>query len=397
MTKCKTCGQEIKVEKTIQKIPAKTLIWGKISDKKLTWDEAKEWCKQQGAGVRVASLFSGCGGGDLGLRGDFSFLGKYYPALGFDLVWANELEPIAAETYGKNVGKEIVVGDIIKIKSNEVPDHDLLVGGFPCQSFSMVGRRRGFNDPRGQLYLEMVRILKAKKPAAFIAENVKGLVSIHGGEALRIIKRDFEKVGYKVSYKVLNASHYGVPQKRERVFIIGTRLDKSLPEFSFPEAPYTIVPLGKVIEPHASVEKKYYFSARALAGLRKANKAFNKGRAQFLDRPCNTVSTHLAKVSLNGTDPVLLVTKNVYRRLTPREAARVQSFPEDFEFSGTDGKKYIQIGNAIPPVLMWNVAKEVMSQIFNDGHILKKETERDNVSHSVKKHSAGKGSVLIPA
>lgn len=347
--------------------------------------------------IKVVSLFSGCGGGDLGLRGNFDFLGKHYPDLGFEVVWANEIEPIAAETYINNIGDEMLVGDITKIKSADIPNHDLLVGGFPCQSFSMVGQRRGFNDPRGQLYLEMVRILKEKKPTAFIAENVKGLVSVHGGEALKTIIGDFEKVGYRVSYKVLNTSYYGVPQKRERVFIIGTRLDRAFPEFSFPEAPYTIVPLGKVMEPHTSVEKKYYFSARALAGLKKANKAFNKGRAQQIESPCNTISAHLAKVSLNGTDPVLLVKKNTYRRLTPREAARVQSFPESFEFSGADGKKYIQIGNAIPPVLMWNVAKAVSSQIFNGGHIFKKEAKRNNVSHSLKKYPAGKRNILIPA
>ena len=122
--------------------------------------------------------------------------------------------------------------------------------------------------------------------------------------------------------------------------------------------------------------------------IEKANKAFNKGRAQPVEAPCNTISTHLAKVSLNGTDPVLLVRKDTYRRLTPREAARVQSFPENFEFSGADGKKYIQIGNAIPPVLMWNVAKEVSSQIF------KKEPKRNNISQSIEEYQNQKASIL---
>src|SRR3989344_4890155 len=157
--------------------------------------------KQKNKKIKVVSLVSRCRGAEFGLLGEFNFLGKHYPALGFEIAWANEIESVAADTYIKNIGKEIVVGDITKIKTADIPDHDLLVGGFPCQSFSMVGQRRGFNDPRGQLYLEMVRILKAKKPTAFIAENVKGLVSMHGGEALKKIVGDFEKAGYRVFYK----------------------------------------------------------------------------------------------------------------------------------------------------------------------------------------------------
>lgn len=346
--------------------------------------------------IRVVSLFSGCGGADLGLRGGFRFLGKTYPKLGFETVWANDILDFSVETYKKNLGDHIVAGDITKIRSKDIPDHDLLVGGFPCQSFSIVGKRGGFNDPRGRLYLEMLRILKDKKPIAFIGENVKGLVSMHKGEALKQIISDFEKAGYDVTHRVLNASHFGVPQKRERVFIIGIRKDKK-GSFQFPEAPMTINPLGKVAEEHAEVESKYYFSKRALEGLQKANKAFNKGRAQPLDAPCNTISTHLAKVSLNGTDPVLLVKKNCYRRLTPKEAARIQSFPENFEFTGTDGKQYIQIGNAIPPVLMWHVAKAVKSQIFHGGSIHKGKAQRNNVEDQVKEHILGIRGIRLPA
>lgn len=324
--------------------------------------------------IRVVSLFSGCGGGDLGLLGGFNFLGKNYRKLGYEVVWANELLDYASDTYRKNIGDHMVTGDITKIKNSDIPEHDLLVGGFPCQSFSMVGRRRGFDDPRGQLYLEMLRILKAKQPKVFIGENVKGLVSVHGGSDFQKILADFSNAGYNVTYRVLNASHFGVPQKRERVFIIGVRKDLDA-SFEFAAAPGTLAPLREVLEDHKVVDKKYYFSDRALHGMRRANKAFNKGRAQSPDAPCNTISTHLAKVSLNGTDPVLLVKKDKYRRLTPREAARIQSFPENFDFVGTDGKKYIQIGNAIPPVLMWHVAKEIKSQIFDGGYLLKKEEE----------------------
>ena len=339
--------------------------------------------------IKVVSLFSGCGGGDLGLIGGFNFLGKDYKELGFEVVWANDILPFAVATYKKNIGGHIVEGDITKIKSVEIPEHDLLIGGFPCQSFSMVGQRRGFNDPRGFLYREMLRVLKDKKPLVFIGENVKGLVSIHGGEAIKQITSDFTKAGYNVLYKVLNASHFGVPQKRERVFIIGVRNDKSM-KFVFPEPINEAVPLMAVLNEHKIVEDKYYFSDRALAGLKKANKAFNKGRAQNINAPCSTISTHLAKVSLNGTDPVLLVSPGCYRRLTPDEAARIQSFPGSFSFDGSDAKKYIQIGNAIPPVLMWHVARAIKQKIFDDRHIHEKEKKRNNVSNKKQGYLAGK-------
>lgn len=336
--------------------------------------------------VKIVSLFSGCGGGDLGLKGGFDFLGKHYGERNFEIVWANDILPFAVETYKNNIGDHIVEGDITKINSFKIPDHDVLVGGFPCQSFSMVGQRRGFNDPRGFLYREMLRVLKDKQPYVFIGENVKGLVSIDGGQAIKRIVSDFSKAGYDVTYKVLNASHFGVPQKRERVFIVGIRKDIQC-NFVFPELKNDIVPLQAVVENHEAVESKYYFSKRAHEGLKRANKAFNKGRAQNLDAPCNTISTHLAKVSLNGTDPVLLVKKGQYRRLTPLEAARVQTFPENFIFAGSDSKKYIQIGNAIPPVLMWHLAKEIESQIFkNNGRLFAKKEKRSNVSYSVKKY-----------
>jgi DNA (cytosine-5)-methyltransferase 1 len=225
---------------------------------------------------------------------------------------------------------------------------------------------------------------------------VKGLVSTHQGDAIKRIIADFEKAGYSTTYKVLNASHFGVPQKRERVFIIGIRKDVK-GSFEFPEAPWDIVPIGRVLEGHREVDPKYHFSDRALRGLAKANKAFNKGRAQPLNAPCNTISTHLSKVSLNGTDPVLLTAPGKYRRLTPKEAARIQSFPEGFEFSGPDGKKYIQIGNAIPPVLMWHIANSLKSQVFDGRPILKKGAERNNVENPVPENLFREKGVFVPA
>ena len=322
---------------------------------------------------KVASLFSGCGGGDLGILGDFTFLNNYYSRLHTDIVFANDNNVAAARTYARNFGNHISTADIRDVATDDVENHDILLAGFPCQPFSMVGMRKGLDDHRGQLYREVTRFLLAKSPAAFVGENVKGLTHWAKGKALEMIIADYESAGYNVRYKVLNAADYGVPQKRERVFIVG--IHKSLNRrFSFPTPTHSIdgtgntqqwVPLGSVISSLLPENSNYYFSEKAVEGLKKANKAFNKGRAQSLDKPCNTINSHLAKVSLNGTDPVLLIDaeKELYRRFTPREAASIQSFPDSFAFAGGDLDAYRQIGNAIAPVLMWHVAKSLLEQL----------------------------------
>lgn len=325
----------------------------------------KENCRLK-QGMRIASLFSGCGGSDLGVQGSFIFLNKKYERLPTEIVFANDNDLASTETYRANFGDHVVHKSIVDIPSCDIPDHDILIGGFPCQTFSIVGQRDGLNDHRGLLFEEMARILKEKSPKAFIAENVKGLVNIKKGEILKLIINEFSKSGYNVSYKVLNSADFGVPQKRERIFIVGIRKDYNT-KFNFPSPPVKQwLPLKSILLQKDEIDKKYYFSQRAVEGLKKANKAFNKGRAQNINEPCNTISAHLAKVSLNGTDPVLLVGRDKYRRFTPIEAARIQSFPDNFKFIGSDLKAYKQIGNAIPPVMMWHIAKSLIDTINVD-------------------------------
>lgn len=313
--------------------------------------------------ITIASLFSGCGGSDLGALGGFKFLGKKYEKLPTKIVYANDIDKAAAETYRANFGEHISCKSILEVPSSEIPEHDVLMGGFPCQTFSIVGQRKGMSDPRGQLFNEMARILIDKQPKAFIGENVKGLTNIHKGKVLEHILETFSEAGYNVVYKILNAADYGVPQKRERVFIVGIRKDFNV-FYRFPsKAVKKWLPLKKVLLEEDKVESKYHFSKRAVEGLKKANKAFNKGRAQDINEPCNTINAHLAKVSLNGTDPVLSTGKDSYRRFTPLEAARIQSFPDNFKFVGTDLDAYRQIGNAIAPVMMWNVFNHLVLQL----------------------------------
>lgn len=315
--------------------------------------------------LRVASLFSGGGGTDIGLVGGFDFLGKHYKSNNAQIVYANDIDKNANEMFEKNFGIKPDDRDIKEVDASEIPDFDILTGGFPCQSFSVSAqnpKRLGIKDDRGKLFFEMVRILKNRQPIAFIAENVKGILSANNREAFPLIIEEFEKSGYSINYKLLLAADFGVPQKRERVFIVGVRNDLGF-KFSFSKQPPIVsesdhVPLSKVLE--TKVPEKYYFSERAVQGMlnSRTSKTMNKGRAQDISKPCNTVSAHLAKVSLNSTDPVLFV-NNRYRRFTPREVARIQSFPDNYKLVGSEGSQYRMLGNAIPPVMMWHVASEL--------------------------------------
>jgi DNA (cytosine-5)-methyltransferase 1 len=318
---------------------------------------------------KIASFFTGCGGMDLGSEGGFEFLGKKYKKHKTETVYAMDFDEPICKIYNANFPITCNVADIRDLRAKDVPVHDIMTGGFPCQSFSVVAqnpKRLGYNDEKGKLFFEMCRLLRTKKPAVFVAENVKGLLSANKGEAFPLIVKEFEKVGYHVKYKLLNASHYGVPQKRERVFIVGFRSKKAHSKFDFPK-PVTISnppTISDILIPEKDVEDKYYFSDRAVEGMRKSknSRTMNKGRAQNVGMPCNTVGAHLSKVSLNSTDPVLLI-KGKYRMFTPREVARIQSFPDTFVLPGTKAVNYKALGNAVAPVVMWHVTRKIIEAL----------------------------------
>lgn len=316
--------------------------------------------------LKVASLFCGCGGTDVGLLGGFNFLDKHYDSNNIEIVYANDIEDSACRMFEENFYIKPDNRDIREVKSDEIPEFDILTGGFPCQSFSIIAqnpKRLGVKDDRGKLFFEMCRILREKKPKCFVAENVKGLLSANSKSAFPLIIREFESSGYKVYYKLMNAVNFGVPQKRERVIIVGFRKDLNI-DFSFPDDLLTneesFIPLSKVLED--SVDARYYFSSRAVEGMIRKRASMNKGRAQDISRPCNTVGAHLAKVSLNSTDPVLLEGKR-YRRFTPREVARIQSFPESYKLVGSESSQYRALGNAIAPVMFWYVARAIIQKL----------------------------------
>lgn len=196
--------------------------------------------------MKVISLFSGAGGMDLG-----------FVKAGFDIIWANDFFKEAVQTYKKNIGEHIVLGDITKISSDDIPnDADVIIGGFPCQGFSVANTKRSMQDKRNFLYKEMLRVIKDKKPKFFVAENVKGLLSMENGEIIKMIVRDFEDLGYKVDYKILNAAEYGVPQIRERVLIIGNRIGMENP---FPKKTHYIDTMVKGLKPAPTTEQTIGF------------------------------------------------------------------------------------------------------------------------------------------
>lgn len=314
------------------------------------------------ARLKVASLFCGCGGMDLGIIGGFSFLDCNYPRTAFDIVYAVDNDAYCTKIYNANFDHKCEIKDVRDIEPSRIPDFDILIGGFPCQSFSISAQnppRLGYKDERGMLFFEMVKLLKEKQPRAFIAENVKGLLSANNKQAFPMILKEFSEAGYYVQYYLVNASKFGVPQKRERVIIIGFRDEADKDNFAFSHFIPKASVLGDVIDKNEDLNEALFFSEKAVAGMLAVREKMNKGRAQDLTQPCNTISAHLAKVSLNSTDPVLMVGGR-YRRFSCREAARIQSFPDSFVLDLVSaGRQYKAIGNAVPPVMMWHIANSL--------------------------------------
>lgn len=315
---------------------------------------------------KVVSLFSGCGGSDLGIQGGFTFLGKEYARNPIEFLHVSDIDAHCVKTLNENFNsnaQQIDVNDL-DLSGKKA---NIVVGGFPCQSFSTVNPNKNPYDARAQLYKQMLRIVRQTQPEIVVGENVRGLAVLHGGEFIKRIVSDLEAEGYNVQTKVLNAADYGVPQKRQRLIIVGVRKDIKK-KFKYPKptnsqyGPNYWVPLSKVIDKLDIEEEKYYFSERAVQGMKNAKSNMKRGLAQDLSGPCLTVTSHLAKVSLNSRDPVLLVDpeKERYRRFTVREAARIQSFPDNFVFPVNDTQAYKQIGNAIPPVLFWHIMQSVL-------------------------------------
>lgn len=298
---------------------------------------------------KVISLFSGCGGMDLGFRGNFEFLGKNYAEHPFEIIWANDLNEAACRTYRKNVGPETHHGDIWELMPRLPSSADVVIGGFPCQDISVNGKGRGVDGARSGLYRAMVKVVEKTKPKVFVAENVKGLLNKNNRDSLKRVVTDFSALGYEISVELYHAAAYGVPQSRERVFIVGTlpsvpKFDPPkplLPESNFVTAREALVDL-ELAEPDA------YFSHIWSLAKRSPEQGNRKLKA---DRAAYTI-----RAECHGN---IQWHYQLPRRISMREAARIQSFPDDFIFDAKLRETERQIGNAVPPVLAWHIATGV--------------------------------------
>jgi len=316
------------------------------------------------AHYRVVSLFSGCGGMDLGFKGGFSFLDREFCENKFNIIWANDIMKEAVETYRYNFGNHVILCDISKIlaeQPNLIPECEVVLGGFPCQDFSIAGKRRGLNSDRGRLYEKMREVIRLRQPLVFVAENVKGLTNI--ANALEIIVEDFAKVGigYKIYRKVLNAADYGVPQTRERLFIVGFRRDIDA-EYEFPNpthSPGGLDGLEPWVTAREAIDDLWGLEKTSLAppnhdqiSMAKNYGSHCQGNKPIRpDLPGPTIrAEHHGNIEFHyrGT-----------RRLSVRECCRIQSFPDNFIIKGSTTMAYKQVGNAVPPVLAWHIAKSV--------------------------------------
>lgn len=288
----------------------------------------------------------------------FAGIGGFHSAaasLGGDCVFASEIDLEAQKAYIENYGI-IPFGDVTKINEKDIPLHDILFAGFPCQPFSIIGNKLGFDDIRGTLFFEIVRILKERKPSAFVLENVKQLASHDKGKTLSVILQNLERIGYKTSWKILNALDYGVPQKRERTIIVGF-LNKNI-NFSFPH-PIPGKNLEDILEPVECVETKHFVSERIKAKRKKSHTSKYK-LSIWHENKSGNISSYPYSCALRAGASYNYLLVNGERRLTPREMLRLQGFPDDFKIVCNDSQTRKQAGNAVPVPMIREVVKEVL-------------------------------------
>lgn len=313
---------------------------------------------------RVASLFSGSGGMDLGFKNS-----------GFEIIWANDVNHWACETFKKNFGDHITEGSITAVKNEDIPECDIILGGFPCQDFSMIWKRMGLRTDRGNLYRQFVRVVLAKQPKMFVAENVRGLLSANKGKAVTQIVSDFGKTGYKVSVYPINFADYGAPQLRNRVLIVGIRNDLNK-EFKLPSPTHT--------------PDTYITAKEALKGVEKVpfnNENQNIAPSTVIKLRMIPPGGNFTNIPKNSPHYVKGMISHVYRRLHPdkpsttiiagggggtwgyhykenrpltnRERARLFGYPDDFQFVGSIAEVRRQIGNSVPPAGIKPIAEAI--------------------------------------
>lgn len=290
-----------------------------------------------------ADLFCGIGG--------FHAAAK---SLGMRCVFACDIDDEARKVYEHNWGIK-PVGDIAQIEPRSIPDIDVLFAGFPCQPFSIIGNRAGFSDARGTLFFELARIIEAKQPRAFVLENVRQLVSHNEGQTLKRILEILRELGYMVDYHVLNALHFGLPQKRERVMIVGFKGSASV--FEWPSKKLPMRPLSEILEKNP--DPKFLVSERIKNARKQAHTA-KITPAIWHENKAGNISSHPFSCALRAGASYNYLLVNGERRLTPREMLRLQGFPETFEFVVNDSQARKQAGNSVPVPMVKDIIERVI-------------------------------------
>ena len=319
----------------------------------------------KGKKVTIVSLFSGCGGMDLGFK-----------QAGYQLVWANDFDQKACDTYRLNLGNHIVHGDIADVNLKNIPDCDVMIGGFPCQDFSMIWKRGGLKTDRGNLYKYFVKAVSIKRPKVFVAENVKGLLTANKGRAVNQIAEDFARLGYEVDVDLYNFAEYGVPQLRERVFIVGVRSDIAW-DFKRPDPSHikgSFVSAGKALvgvkkvktnNEHQNIAERTKKLLKLIpeggnfSDIPEDHPLYVKGMISHVYRRLNRKRPSTTIIASGGggtwgyhySEP---------RPLTNRERARLFCYPDSFVFLGSIAEVRRQIGNSVPPLAAKQLAESLL-------------------------------------
>ena len=317
--------------------------------------------------LNCASFFAGVGGIDLGFQ-----------KAGFKTIYANEFDSYAVKTFESNFEIKVDHRDIKSVKSENIPDFDVLLAGFPCQPFSIAGYRQGFEDEkdRGNLFFELIRIIKVKKPRIIFLENVKNLISHDKGNTFNVIKESLKQNGYQIKYKVLNAKDYGnIPHGRERIYIVGFLNEFEVEKFEFPNSVELKNKLPDYIDFEELKDEKYYYSSNKNkfysileSGMKNNDSIYQWRRMYVRENKSGVCPTLTANMGTGGHNVPLILTKNsnrkVIRKLTPRECFNLQGFPKDFILPKiAESQLYKPSGNSVVVPVIERIAKKIFNSL----------------------------------
>jgi len=311
--------------------------------------------------LKVAGFFAGVGGIELG-----------FEKAGFDVIWSNEIDKNAAKTFSLNHKNKLVLDDINNVLSEDVPDVDVIVGGFPCQAFSVAGYRRGFEDERGEIFFQLARIIKAKLPRVIFIENVKNLLNHDKGKTFSIIKASLEDYGYKLKVNILNASEYGnIPQNRERIYIVGFREQEDFDNFELIEKIDLSTKISDIVDYNEKVDDRFYYDDRykfyadIKESITNRNSIYQWRRVYVRENKSGLCPTLTANMGTGGHNVPLVLTKYGIRKLTPRECFKFQGYPIDFKLPEdmAISHLYKQAGNSVVVPVIERIAGNILTAV----------------------------------